>query len=83
MQTSSFYILNAAYLRLKAVTLSYIIPIQRLKVVQSARIYASGQNLLTWSGDFARVHIDPETSDGAGRGYPQQKVISFGLNITF
>ncbi|CAL1519104.1 TonB-dependent receptor [Chitinophaga sp. MM2321] len=83
MQASSFYMLNAAYLRLKSATLSYIIPVQKLNIIQSARVYVSGQNLLTWSGDFARVNLDPETSDGLGRGYPQQRVFSLGLNITF
>ncbi len=82
-QVSSFYMLNAAYLRLKAATLSYAIPIQGLKIFQAASIYVSGQNLLTWSGDFARVRLDPETTDEAGRGYPQQRVVSLGLRVTF
>lgn len=83
MQMSSFYMLNASYLRLKTATLSYAIPIQGLKMLQSANIYISGQNLLTWCGDFARVHIDPETVNRQGRDYPQQKVVSLGLKVTF
>lgn len=78
-QVSSFWMRNANYLRLKNITVSYRIPSDLSKKVgiQRARVYASGQNLLTWT---KMVYWDPESSF---RVYPQQKVISLGLNVSF
>lgn len=81
-QTSSWWIRNGSYLRLKTGQLGYTVPtaLMRNLHLQSIRIYVSGQNMLTWS------HIknfDPEVSSSNGEYYPQQKVISVGLNVTF
>jgi TonB-linked SusC/RagA family outer membrane protein len=81
-QGSSWWLLDASYLRLKTGELGYTIPlriIQRAKI-QSARIYVSGQNLLTFS---PIKNFDPEVGAQNGEYYPQQKVITFGLNLTF
>jgi hypothetical protein len=81
-QTSSWWLLDASYLRLKTGELGYNIPtriIQRAKI-QSARVYLSGQNLLTFS---PIKNFDPEVGAQNGEYYPQQKVITFGLNLTF
>jgi len=87
-QRSSFYVGNAAYLRLKSAVLAYSIPariMSKLKM-QQARIYISGQNLLTWT---KLMNYDPEIGqnnswipDGSW-GYPNQRTISIGTNITF
>ena len=48
--------------------------------MENLRIYVSGQNLLT----FTKIrNYDPENINSNGNGYPQQRVISFGLNVTF
>lgn len=81
-QTSSHWMRNSRYLRLKSVMVSYSIPtvvLEKVKI-QSARIFVSGQNLLTWT---PMVNYDPETVVTSGLNYPQQKVISFGANIMF
>lgn len=87
-QTSSFWIGDASYLRLKSATLSYTIPasvMNRIKL-QSARIYLSGQNILTWT---KLINYDPEIGPNdswipnGSWGYPNQKALSVGLNITF
>ncbi|MFC5411795.1 SusC/RagA family TonB-linked outer membrane protein [Larkinella bovis] len=80
-QKSSFWMGNASYLRLKSATLAYSIPpaiTQRIKL-QNARVFVSGQNVLTWT---KMRNFDPEVSEVNGRNYPQQKVISVGLNLT-
>jgi TonB-linked SusC/RagA family outer membrane protein len=82
IQRSTFWMGDADYLRLKSAVLSYTIPAgltSKIKI-RSARIYLSGQNLLTWT---KMRNYDPETSNQYGRNYPQQKVSSLGLNITF
>ncbi|HMH32972.1 MAG TPA: TonB-dependent receptor [Puia sp.] len=81
-QTSSWWIRNGAYFRLKTGELGYTLPITVIRSIkiQSARFYLSGQNLLTWS---KIKNFDPEISSSTGQYYPQQKVISIGLNVTF
>ncbi len=87
-QTSSFWMGSSSYLRLKSATLSYTIPsavMSRIKI-QSARIYVSGQNILTWT---KLMNYDPEVGPNNSWipngtwGYPNQKALSIGANITF
>jgi TonB-linked SusC/RagA family outer membrane protein len=79
---SSHWLHDASYLRLKSAIISYTLPVrisQKLKM-ENLRIYVSGQNLLT----FTKIrNYDPENINSNGNGYPQQRVISFGLNVTF
>jgi TonB-linked SusC/RagA family outer membrane protein len=81
-QTSSWWILDASYLRLKTGELGYALPAQfvRKARMQAARIYVSGQNLLTFS---PIKNFDPEVGAANGEYYPQQKVVTVGLNFTF
>ena len=80
--TSSFWMHDATYLRLKSATISYNLPLRVLQnmKIQNVRIYVAGQNLIT----MTKVkNYDPENINQNGHGYPQQKVVSVGLNITF
>jgi TonB-linked SusC/RagA family outer membrane protein len=81
-QTSSWWINKGSYLRLKTGELGYRLPSQLLKLIriQSARFYLSGQNIFTWS---KIKNFDPEISSTSGQYYPQQRVVSIGLNVTF
>lgn len=81
-QHSSYLMFNSRYLRLKSLNLSYSVPsILSKKVgVQYARVFVSGQNLLTFT---PIVNYDPEIIDSQALDYPQQKVISIGVNLTF
>lgn len=75
------YLQNAAYLRLKNVTLGYTLPknlTDKMKISR-LRFYFSGENLFTFSR--LKVNIDPEGLDGTI--YPFQKTFSFGLNMNF
>lgn len=78
-QTSSFWMRNASYLRVKNLTLSYRLNDRTANVLgmQSARVYLSSQNLFTWSD---LEYWDPESNF---RSYPQQRVFSLGLNVSF
>jgi hypothetical protein len=61
------------------VQLGYTLPTHLTKqvLIQNARIYISGENMLT----FTKLRIfDPETP---GYIYPLQKVISAGVKVTF
>ncbi|MCD8193912.1 MAG: TonB-dependent receptor, partial [Tannerellaceae bacterium] len=81
---SSFLVLNSNYLRLKNVQVGYTIPDNLLKRIQlqRARLYVSGQNLLTFTSLFK--DFDPELKDGSGGySYPQVAIYTIGLDITF
>ncbi|WP_460942781.1 TonB-dependent receptor [Spirosoma daeguense] len=81
------YIQNVGYLRLKNIVIGYSIPQSITKKIRlsRARIYFSGENLLTFT-PLRTKYIDPEQLDGDGtngRTYPMSKTISAGLNLTF
>jgi len=80
-QTSTWFMQDGSFLRLKSAEIGYTVPKNLLKKVylDNLRIYVSGTNLLSWS----RFKIwDPEMA-GNGMGYPVQRVINVGLNIGF
>jgi TonB-linked SusC/RagA family outer membrane protein len=80
--SSSGYLRNGAYLRLKTLQLGYSLPKQLLShaKIQKVRFYATASNLFTW--DHLK-YFDPEMPNVNNGFYPQQKLFSFGLNIVF
>lgn len=80
---SSFWVRSAAYLRLKNVVLGYTLPTAlTTKVkIKSARLYVSGQNLITWTKFFPG--FDPEQRDTGGEFYPIMRTYTVGLNVNF
>lgn len=83
---SDYYLKDAAYLRLKTFALGYSLPKGLLAKVglEQCRIYVAGTNMLTWN-KLARYQVDPEAPTNVDilRYYPQQRVWSFGLNLSF
>lgn len=82
--TSTFFIQDMSYLRLRNIELGYTLPkhISQRVLLQKARIFVSGQNLLT----FTKVeNFDPERQRGGNtdQSAPLYKVISAGINIKF
>ena len=86
------YLQNAAYLRMKNISIGYKIPAKLLSRVhiKSLRVFVSGQNLATWT-KLSKA-FDPETivndmdvatSNGNGFVYPIQKTFSAGVNLNF
>lgn len=78
---SDLFLEKGDYLRLKNITLGYTFP-KFVKNMPSIRIYASADNLLTFTG---YTGVDPETGNyGVDRGvYPVAKFFNFGVNINF
>lgn len=80
------YLMNAAYIRLKNVSIGYTLPttlVNKWKL-QNLRVYVTGENL--WTGTSLTSLFDPETltTDPAGMiKYPLSAVYSFGLSITY
>jgi len=80
-RVNSFFLQNGAYIRLKNIELSYMLPLKWIQHVgmSSCRIYANANNLVTW--DHLDGLCDPE-SNGSNR-YPIMKTINFGVNVVF
>jgi len=81
------YMQDGSYLRMKNLQLGYSIPqsLTRKVFISGAKIYLSGENLLTFSN---LMIFDPEAITSAGLGgdakiYPLAKAYSVGLNINF
>lgn len=76
--TSTHWLYDASYLRMKNITFSYALPIKDQNLVKGIRLYVSGENLCTFT---SFPGIDPEM--GVGSGYPLYKQIALGANINF
>jgi TonB-linked SusC/RagA family outer membrane protein len=75
--TSSFWLRNGNYLRLKNVELGYSLPMQlvnRLKI-KKLRFFVNGYNMLTAS----KLDFDPESLVSS---FPNQRVINGGVSLT-
>lgn len=81
--SSTFWLWNTSYLRLKTLQLGYSLPKKWLKAIgiEKVRIYYSGENLLTL--DHLPFKTDPEVTSERGSSYPLLRSHSIGINITF
>lgn len=93
---TSKYVEDGSYIRLKNVSVNYTLPssiVSKLKVVQSVRVGASAQNLLTFT---KYTGYDPEVGAYVGNSYngdilvgvdygryPITPVYSFNINVDF
>ena len=80
-QTSSMWVKNADYLKLRNLELGYNFDARKLQQagVDNLRVYLSAQNLLTFSGLLKNYNMDPEKISG----YPTVKSYNVGVSITF
>jgi len=81
VQSSTKWIRDGAFLRLKQAEIGYSLPskiVDRIKA-KTARFYVSGSNLLLMSG-FKLWDIE---MGGNGLGYPLQRVYNLGINMSF
>lgn len=81
---STFWMRNVRYLKLRNLELGYTFPQKWTKKlsIQNLRIYTLMQNLFSIDNVHDRG-IDPEICQSAGFAYPTNRVINFGLNVTF
>ena len=80
-RASSYYVENGSYLKLRTLQMGYRLPAFLLSKLHmtSARVYVSGQNLLTIKSSSLTCS-DPENPDW---NYPLSSSISFGLQVGF
>ena len=80
---STYWLLDASYLRLKNLAIGYNIPnnLSRRVGMEFARVYVSGDNLLTltkWPGS------DPERANTNWfQSYPQLTTYTLGMKVKF
>lgn len=82
---SDFWLIDAHYIRLKTVEMSYQLPARVLPFkINNGRLYLSAYNLATWSNVTKKYQQDPEvTSNSAGDSYLNQRVLNIGVQIGF
>lgn len=78
-QSSTWWMRDGSFLRLKTLELGYTFPATWLRRIgfKTARAYVNGSNLFVWS-QFDMW--DPEMG-GEGLGYPVQRVFNMGINF--
>lgn len=86
-KTQTRYLQNAAYCRLKNITLGYTLPTNLTQrfYVQNLRVFVSAENLLTIT-NFTKLS-DPELVGvgrwGFAKTYPLSKSFALGMSVTF
>lgn len=79
---STFLLYDMSYLRVKSLQIGYTLPANIVKRMSmgSLRVYASGDNLFTFT-EFPG--LDPEKPSGSYLSYPQNRILSMGLSVIF
>lgn len=82
--SSTFWYRSGDYLRLKTLQIGYNFPQigSDSNALKGLRLYIEGQNLLTIS-ELTNYNIDPEMPGVSNGYYPQQQLISAGVNMKF
>lgn len=80
--TSSFWLKNARFVRLKSLTLSYDFKqIMKSKLFKELSLHVSGTNLVTLSP--VTKYFDPELADNNNFFYPVNRTFSVGARVVF
>lgn len=80
-QTSTWFMRDGSFIRLKSLEFGYTVPnvVTKKMKMQGLRFYLSGSNLFT----ISKFKLwDPEMA-GNGLGYPVQRVFNVGMNLNF
>jgi TonB-linked SusC/RagA family outer membrane protein len=83
-QFNDFWVTNIKYVRLRNLEIGYDIPKGILRRIGASRlrIYVNGTNLITLD-NVKELEIDPEITSTNGLVYPQQRIYTFGFNLSF
>lgn len=79
-QTSTFWMRDGRYIRLKNLDIGYTLPKNFVNKLHfnNIRIYITGSNLITWS-KFKTW--DPESANPRGEDYPLTKSVTMGISV--
>jgi TonB-linked SusC/RagA family outer membrane protein len=78
---------DASFVRLRSARISYSFPNLKLRNISSLMVYASGQNLATWT-DYSGFNPDLNSLGNSNvridySAYPLARIFSIGLNVNF
>ena len=81
-EVSDFWTVNSAYVKLKSLQIGYNFnpELTRKVFMKQVRAYANCYNLWTI---YSAMPKDFDSENQAYNVYPQQFIVSFGLNVTF
>lgn len=82
-RNSSFWLHNVKQFRARTLEVGYALPqswVDRVKI-QKARFYFNVYNLFSID-NLKEFGVDPETIDDNGLGFPQNRVINLGINLS-
>ena len=81
-RTSSLWIKDASFLKLRNLEIGYTIITERVEkvAIKTVRCFVNGQNLLTVSPVMKEFNLDPENFSGL---YPALKSVNAGVSVTF
>jgi len=82
---NSFYLQDGSFLRLKNIQIGYTLPrnLLRTLTLSNVRVFGAVENALTFT---KYKGFDPEVGNNGGidmGNYPQPRIVTFGLNVTF
>ncbi len=71
---------DASFIRLKNLSISYILPLDGKKdrFLRAAKIFLQGQNLITWTN-----YLGPDPENQTMFSLPPLRIISLGAQLTF
>lgn len=84
-QSSSFWIKDAAYLRLKNLQLGYTIPKNIISKIgiSNLRLYVSQDNMFTISKFWKYFDVESPVLSGYGNFYPIMRTTTIGIDLSF
>ena len=77
------YLMDASYIKLKNITLSYSFPsswLEKTRAISAFKVFFSGEDL--WTKHHMYKGMDPEQTMSINDLYPFMKKFSFGINVT-
>jgi TonB-linked SusC/RagA family outer membrane protein len=84
-QNSSFWVKDAAYIRLKNIQLGYTIPKNLISKIgiSNLRLYVSTDNVFTISKFWEYFDVEAPVLSGYGNFYPIMRTTTMGIDLTF
>lgn len=84
-ETSTFWLRDASYVRLKNIEFGYNLPAKVLRKLHmnNLRFYVAAQNILTFSNLIKQVDPERSSTRTDNQNHPQVKSINFGINSSF
>lgn len=83
-KNSTFWVDNLKYFRARTIEIGYSLPKSILQKanIKKTRLYVNAYNLFSID-NVAQYGLEPEVVDGNGLQYPQNRVVNFGVNLSF